>query len=102
MKSPGFLLLFDKIICYFKEKDYLCRCNQNLCTMANRISDRMVKAFERFNADLKAFGEETGETFVTHLEENDVELHYGNGTAATQVSCSLAALECILQENRED
>ena len=37
-----------------------------------------------------------------HLEENDVELHYGNGTAATQVSCSLAALECILQENRED
>lgn len=37
-----------------------------------------------------------------HLEENDVELHYGNGTASTQVSCSLAALECILQENRED
>ena len=36
------------------------------------------------------------------MEENDVELHYGNGTAATQVSCSLAALECILQENRED
>ena len=38
--------------------------------MANRISDRMVKAFERFNADLKAFGEETGgETFVTLLED---------------------------------
>lgn len=37
-----------------------------------------------------------------HLEENDVELHYGNGTAATQVSCALASLECILQENRED
>ena len=36
--------------------------------MANRISDRMVKAFERFNADLKAFGEETGETFVTLYE----------------------------------
>lgn len=27
--------------------------------MANRISDRMVKAFERFNADLNAFGEDT-------------------------------------------
>ncbi len=37
--------------------------------MANRISDRMVKAFERFNADLKAFGEETGETFVTLYED---------------------------------
>ena len=36
--------------------------------MANRISDRMVKAFERFNADLKAFGEETGEIFVTPYE----------------------------------
>ena len=37
--------------------------------MANRISDRMVKAFERFNADLKAFGEQTGETFVTLYED---------------------------------
>lgn len=37
--------------------------------MATRIKDRMVKAFERFNADLKAFGEETGETFVTLLED---------------------------------
>ena len=37
--------------------------------MANRISDRMVKAFEIFNADLKAFGEETGETFVTLYED---------------------------------
>ena len=37
--------------------------------MANRISDRMVKAFERFNADLKAFGEKTGESFVTLYED---------------------------------
>ena len=37
--------------------------------MANRISDKMVKAFERFNADLKVFGEETGETFVTLYED---------------------------------
>lgn len=32
------------------------------------------------------------------LEDNDVELHYGNHTAATQVSCAIASLECILQE----
>ena len=37
--------------------------------MANKVSDKMVKAFERFNADLKAFGEETGETFVTLYED---------------------------------
>ena len=41
----------------------------NLYTMANRVSDKMVKAFERFNADLKAFGEETGETFLTLYED---------------------------------
>lgn len=33
------------------------------------------------------------------LEENDVELNYGNGTASTQVDCAIAAIECILQEN---
>lgn len=37
--------------------------------MANRISDKMVKAFEKFNADLRAFGGETGETFVTLYED---------------------------------
>lgn len=30
---------------------------------------RLVKAFEKFNADLKAFGEETGEVFVTLYED---------------------------------
>jgi len=32
------------------------------------------------------------------LEEDDVELHYGNGTAASQVDCAIAAIESILQE----
>lgn len=32
------------------------------------------------------------------MEDNDVELHYGNGTVATQISCAIASLECILQE----
>lgn len=72
-RFPGFLSLFEKIICLFKNYCYLCdnkmRQTFNLYTMANRISDKMVKAFERFNADLKAFGEETGETFVTLYED---------------------------------
>lgn len=31
----------------------------NLYTMANKVSDKMVKAFERFNADLEKFRMET-------------------------------------------
>ena len=34
-----------------------------------RTTEKLVKAFERFNADLRAFGEETGETFVTLYED---------------------------------
>lgn len=32
------------------------------------------------------------------IEENDVPLNYGNGTASTQLNCAIAALETILQE----
>lgn len=32
------------------------------------------------------------------MEENDCALHYGNGTVESQLNCSIAALETILQE----
>ena len=32
------------------------------------------------------------------MEENDVELHYGNGSVESQLNCAAAALETILQE----
>lgn len=32
------------------------------------------------------------------IEENDVELRYGNGTASEQLGCAVAALDTILQE----
>ena len=67
---------------------------KNLYTMRQKLNKQEVKTLESLYRRLCAI--------YDHLEENDVELHYGNGTAATQVSCSLAALECILQENRED
>ena len=35
---------------------------------------------------------------VEKMDENDCELHYGNGTVASQLNCSIAALETILQE----
>lgn len=69
MREGKYFQSFDKIICYFKKKDYLCIVIKIFIQMANRISDRMVKAFERFNAELKVFGEETGETFVTLYED---------------------------------
>lgn len=32
------------------------------------------------------------------MEENDVELHYGNGTVESNLNCAIASLETILQE----
>ena len=41
----------------------------NLYTMANKVSDKMVKAFERFNADLDAFRTETGDEAAVLYED---------------------------------
>ena len=38
-------------------------------------------------------------TIYYKIENNDVLLHYGNGSVAAQVSCAIAALDCIFQEN---
>lgn len=34
----------------------------------------------------------------SEIEENDVQLNYGNGKASEQISCAIGSLECILQE----
>ena len=34
-----------------------------------KTTDRLIKAFEKFNEDLKEFGEQTGEVFVTLYED---------------------------------
>ena len=34
-----------------------------------KTTDRSIKAFEKFNEDLKEFGEQTGEVFVTLYED---------------------------------
>lgn len=34
-----------------------------------RTIDKLIKAFEKFNDELNAFGEETGEIFVTLYED---------------------------------
>lgn len=37
--------------------------------MTMKTTDRLIKAFEKFNEDLKTFGEQTGEVFVTLYED---------------------------------
>lgn len=32
-------------------------------------------------------------------DDNDIVLHYGNGTASDQLYCAAASLECIIQEH---
>ena len=34
-----------------------------------KTTDRLIKAFEKFNVDLKEFGEQAGEVFVTLYED---------------------------------
>ena len=34
-----------------------------------RTTDKLIKAFEKFNNDIKEFGEQTGEVFVTLYED---------------------------------
>ena len=34
-----------------------------------KTTDRLIKAFEKFNEELKTFGEQTGEVFVTLYED---------------------------------
>ena len=38
-------------------------------SMTMKTTDRLIKAFEKFNEDLKEFGEQTGEVFVTLYED---------------------------------
>lgn len=86
-----FFYIFDKIICFFKNKAYLCPCKQlNLYTMRQKLSKREIEAINSLDNKIRRMAE--------RMEENDVELHYGNGTAASQLNCAAAALETILQE----
>ena len=55
------------------------RLNKAEIKTLESIFDRIDKMYKRF-------------------EEKDVELHYGNHTVATQLSCALASIEVILQE----
>lgn len=43
-----------------------------------KTTDRLIKAFEKFNDDLKAFGDETGEIFVTLYEDANITREVSN------------------------
>ena len=58
--------------------------------MRPKLSKAEIKSIESIQNRLEKVCEK--------LELNDVELQFGNGTAAGCVGCAIAALESILQE----
>jgi hypothetical protein len=58
--------------------------------MRTKLTKAEVKTLASIQARLSKLAD--------RLEEDDVDLHYGNGTAASQVDCAIAAIESILQE----
>jgi DNA-binding protein YbaB len=62
--------------------------------MRQKLTKQEIRAVQSLDDRIRRMAEK--------MEENDVELHYGNGSVESQLNCAAAALECILQENRED
>lgn len=58
--------------------------------MRTKLTKREIAAIISLDNKIRRMAEK--------MQENDVELHYGNGTVETQLNCAAAALECILQE----
>lgn len=62
--------------------------------MRTKLTKREIAAIESLDNKIRRMAEK--------MQENDVELHYGNGTVETQLNCAAAALETILQEFIDD
>lgn len=62
--------------------------------MRKRLTKAEVKAISSLDDRIRRM--------AAKMEENDVELHYGNGSVEVQLNCAAAALETILQEYWED
>lgn len=58
--------------------------------MRKRLTKAEVKAISSLDDRIRRM--------AAKMEENDVELHYGNGSVESQLNCAAAALETILQE----
>ena len=68
--------------------------NLNLYAMRTRLTKQETQTLRSIEARLNRLADK--------MVENDCELHYGNGSVASQLNCSIAALETILQEFQED
>jgi DNA-binding protein YbaB len=58
--------------------------------MRQRLTKQEIRAIVSLDNRIRKMAEK--------MEENDVELHYGNGSVESQLNCAAAALETILQE----
>ena len=62
--------------------------------MRERLNKREIRAIASLDDRIRKM--------AARMEENDVELHHGNGSVESQLNCAAAALETILQEYWED
>ena len=62
--------------------------------MRQKLTKQEIRAIQSLDDRIRRMAEK--------MEENDVELHYGNGSVESQLNCAAAALETILQEYWED
>lgn len=62
--------------------------------MRKRLTKAEIKAISSLDDRIRRM--------AAKMEENDVELHYGNGSVEVQLNCAAAALETILQEYWDD
>lgn len=62
--------------------------------MRQKLTKAEIRAIESLDDRIRRM--------AAKMEENDVELHYGNGSVEAQLNCAAAALETILQEFGED
>ena len=62
--------------------------------MRQKLTKQEIRTLESIQARLTKMADK--------MEDNDCELHYGNGTCETQLNCAIAAIETILQEHFDD
>ena len=69
--------------------------------MTMKTTDRLIKAFEKFNEDLKEFGEQTGEVFVTLYEDANTTREVANFKLYKNGKLTWVEMEDTWKDGRE-
>ena len=65
-----------------------------------KTTDRLIKAFEKFNEDLKTFGEQTGEVFVTLYEDANTTRRVANFKLYKNGKLKWVEMEDVYQDRK--